>query len=241
MSTVPKILGVIGMRAGSRSIKDKNIKPLLGKPLFAWITEEAKKSKYLTRIIASTDSLEYALLAKKYGLEVPFQEPDRDGSDPDQVYLAYAAVWLKEHENWKADIIVRLPPTSPLCTVEHIDRCIELLLQDPNANSSRTVTDAPKHPYKLWKPDGEYLVPFVSEAETGLKDAHSMPRQSFPKVFRHVDVIAVRWQTLVEEKSMSGKKVRFFEIPGTESVDIDTEVDFLVAEALLKQRYEKEK
>lgn len=235
MSPAPKILGIVGMRAGSKSIRDKNIKPLLGKPLFAWIAEEAKKSKYLTRIIASTDSLEYAELARQYGLEVPFREPNRDGTDPDQVYLAYAATWLKENEGWQADIIVRLPPTSPLCTVEHIDKCIELLLEDADADSSRTVTDAPKHPYKLWKPEGQYLVPFVSEAETGLTDAHSMPRQSFPKVYRHVDVIAVRWKTLVQEKSMAGKKVRFHEIPNTESIDIDSEIDFLVAETLLNK------
>ena len=166
-------------------------------------------------------------------------EPARDGSDPDLVYLSYATQWLYENEDWKADIIVRLPPTSPLCTVEHIDSCIELLLADEQADSSRTVTDAPKHPYKLWKPDGEYLVPFVSEEETGMKDAHSMPRQSFPKVYRHVDVIALRWKTLMDDRSMAGERVRYVEIPQEESIDIDTEVDFALAAYLLEKRFKQ--
>lgn len=233
------ILGIVGMRAGSKSVPDKNIRPLLGRPLFSWVAAAAQSSTRLTRVIASTDSDAYAALAREYGLEVPFKEPARDGTDPDQVYLSYAAAWLAEHEGWKADIIVRLPPTSPLCTSDHIDRCIELLLDDPAADSSRTVVDAPKHPYKLWKPEGEYLVPFCSEEETGFKDAHSMPRQKFPPVYRHVDVIAVRWKTLVEEGSMAGEKVRYYKIPADEAVDIDTEIDFMVAERLLADRAQR--
>lgn len=236
-----KVLGIIGARSGSRSIPDKNIKPLLGKPLFAWIAEAAKQSKYAPRILMSTNSGAYAKLANEYGVETPFIRPDELSGDsvPDFDYLYHAATWLKENEGWQADIIVRLPPTSPLCTAEHIDKCIELLVNDPEADSSRTVVPASKHPYKLWKANGEYIEPFLSEEYTGLKDAHNLPRQSFPQAYQHVDVIALRWKTLVENKEMAGKKVRFFEIPKNEAVDIDTDVDFLVAEELLKRKIDK--
>lgn len=171
------ILGVIGARSGSKTIPNKNIKLLLGKPLLAWITEAAKKSKHVTRLIISTDSKEYAEIAKQYGAEAPFMRPTELCGDkvPDFDFLYHAAKWLEENEGWKADIILRLPPTTPLCRPEHIDSCIELLIDDPIADSSRTITPASKHPYKLWKESGEYIEPFLSEEYTGLKDAHNMP------------------------------------------------------------------
>lgn len=235
----PKVLGVIGARSGSKSIPDKNIKPLLGKPLFAWIAEAGKESNYVSRIIMSTDSPEYAKLANEHGIETPFLRPAELSGDsvPDFDYLYHAATWLKDTEDWQADIIVRLPPTNPLCTPEHIDACVELLLNDPEADSSRTIVVASKHPYKLWRMNGDYIEPFLSEEYTGLKDAHNLPRQSFPQAYQHVDVIALRWNTLVEDREMAGKKVRYHVIPKLEAVDIDTEIDFLVAEVLLKKHH----
>jgi N-acylneuraminate cytidylyltransferase len=232
------VLGVIGARSGSKTIPDKNIKPLLGKPLFAWIAEAGKASTSISRLIMSTDSREYAKLANEHGVETPFLRPAELSTDrvPDFDYLYHAATWLKEHEGWQADIIVRLPPTNPLCTSEHIDACVDLLVNDPRADSSRTITVASKHPYKLWRKDGEYIEPFLPESYTGLKDAHNLPRQSFPQAYQHVDVIALRWSTLVEQQAMAGERVRYHEIPKHEAVDIDTEVDFFVAEALLKRR-----
>jgi len=238
MQTTLNVLGVIGARSGSKTIPDKNIKPLLGKPLFAWIAEAGKQSKYVNKLIMSTDSEAYAALAREHGVETPFMRPDDLSGDkvPDFDYLYHAATWLAEHENWKADIILRLPPTSPLCTPEHIDSCVELLLNDSSADSSRTVVPATKHPYKLWKTEGDYLVPFLSEEYTGLKDAHNLPRQSYPEAFQHVDVIALRWKILVDEKGMAGAKIRYHRIPKNEAVDIDTDIDFLIAETLLSRR-----
>lgn len=234
------VLGVIGARAGSKTIPDKNIRPLLGKPLFAWIAGAAKASKYVNRLIMSTDSPRYATLAREYGIEVPFMRPAELAADnvPDFDYLYHAAAWVHEHESWKADIIIRLPPTTPLCTPGHIDSCVELLLNDQDADSSRTVVPASKHPFKLWRTEGEYLVPFLSEEYTGLKDAHNMPRQSFPEAFQHVDVIALRWKTLMIDRAMAGSKVRYHRVPKNEAIDIDSEVDFLIAEILLKKRSE---
>ncbi|MBI4114611.1 MAG: acylneuraminate cytidylyltransferase family protein [Candidatus Niyogibacteria bacterium] len=234
----PKVLGIVGARSGSKSIPHKNIRDLAGKPLMAWIIEAAKKSKYVTRLILSTDSAEYAEIGKKYGAEVPFIRPSHLAEDsvPDFDFLHYAAVWMKENENFQADIILRLPPTTPLCTPEHIDACIQLLIDDPSADSSRTITKVSKHPYKLWRIHGDYIEPFLSEEYTGMKDAHNMPRQSFPEAFQHVDVIALRWKTLVENKEMAGKRIRYHIIPKEEAIDIDTATDFMLAEELLKKR-----
>ncbi|MBI3627223.1 MAG: acylneuraminate cytidylyltransferase family protein [Candidatus Sungbacteria bacterium] len=236
------VLGVIGARSGSKTIQNKNIKLLFGKPLLVWIAEAAKNSQYVNRVIVSTDSPAYAEIAKQYAIEAPFMRPAELAEDhvPDFDYLYHAATWLHENEGWKADIILRLPPTSPLCTTEHIDACVKLLMDDPEADSSRTITPASKHPYKLWRINGNYIEPFLSEEYTGLKDAHNMPRQAFPKAFQHVDVIALRWKTLVDDKSMAGKKIRFHEIPKMNAIDIDTEADFKIAEELLKKRMHAE-
>lgn len=240
MNINPKVLGIVGARSGSRTIPHKNIQLLLGKPLLAWIIESAKQSKFLTRLILSTDSTEYAKVGKAYGAEVPFMRPPELAEDhvPDFDYLYHAASWLKEKENWQADIILRLPPTTPLCRPEHIDACVQLLLDDPVADSSRTITKAPKHPYKLWRMNGEYIEPFLSAEFTGLKDAHNMPRQAFPGAFQHVDVIALRWKTLMEKKSMAGDKIRYHIIPREDAIDIDSDLDFKVAELLLRRRLE---
>ena len=234
------ILGVIGARAGSKTIKDKNIKPLLGKPLLGWIASAARASSFVSRVVISTDSPLYAKIASEQGVEAPFLRPKELAEDhvPDFDYLYHAATWLRDNENWKADIILRLPPTTPLCKTEHIDACIKLLLDDPKADSSRTVTPASKHPYKLWRESDGYLQPFLAESFTGLKDAHNMPRQALPLAYQHVDVIALRWDTLVEERSMAGERVRYHVISKNDAIDIDSEVDFMVAEALLKKRLE---
>lgn len=243
MDYKPKVLAVVGARSGSKSIPNKNIKPLLGKPLLVWVIEAAKASKYVSRIVLSTDSPEYAEIGRKYGAETPFLRPKELAGDsvPDFDYLYHAATWLRDNENWQADIILRLPPTTPLCKPESIDACIELLMNNPEADSSRTITPASKHPYKLWRTNGKYLEPFLSEEFTGLKDAHNMPRQSFPQAFSHVDVIALRWNTLVNKKAMAGEKILYHQIPKTEAVDIDTDIDFLVAETLLKKRLQNDK
>lgn len=233
-----KVLGVIGARSGSRGVPDKNIRPLAGKPLFAWIADAAKQSHSVTRLIMSTDSPRYADLAIEQGIEVPFLRPKELAEDhtPDFDYLYHAATTLRDREGWQADVILRLAPTTPLCRPEHIDACVELLKNDQSADSSRTIASVSKHPYKLWRASTDgYLEPFLSEEHTGFKDAHNMPRQSFPKAFQHVDVIALRWRTLVEEKSMAGKRVRYHVIPKPYAIDIDTPLDFFIAEKLMEK------
>lgn len=233
-----KILGVIGARSGSKSIPNKNIKPILGKPLMAWIIKAAQKSRYINRLIVSTDSKKYAKIGNKLGIEVPFIRPKKYATDDadDISYLRHAVFWLEKHEGWQADIIVRLIPTTPLCKTESIDNCIKLLLDDPKATSSRTIAPAPKHPYKLWKIEGDELKPFVDKKMTGFSEPSNVARQLLPPAFAHVDVIAIRYDILIKDKLLTGKRVRFYLIDKNEAVDIDSDIDFSIAEMLLKKK-----
>lgn len=236
-ATTPNILAVVGARSGSKGLPGKNIRPLHGKPLLAWAIEAAKRSPHITRVVLSTDSEEYAEIGRQYGAQTPFLRPAELANDTasDFDWLHHATVWLKEHEGWQADLIVRLHPTSPLVRTEDIDILIEKLLRDPEATSAYMVTKVSKHPYKMWREDGEGLIaPFISEEITGIKDAFNKPRQSFPKALSHCNAAVIRWKTLVEEGSMAGARVASHYVDDV--VDIDTLADFEKAEAILREK-----
>lgn len=228
----------MGARSGSKSIPHKNIRPLLGKPLMAWVIEAAASSDRISRLILSTDSPQYAEIGRGYGAETPFLRPAELAGDEtsDIDYLTHAVAWLEENEHWKADIILRLPATTPLCTAESINACIDLLVNDPLATSSRTIAPAPKHPYKLWTIKDNQLVSFIPKELTGFSEPSNMPRQAFPPAYAHIDVIAVRYDTLMKDRLLTGSKVLFHKLDKKDAVDIDNEHDFLLAEILLKKR-----
>lgn len=234
-----RVLGVVGARSGSKSIPHKNIRPLLGKPLMGWIIDAAKRSPYVTRLILSTDSPEYAEIGRRFGAETPFLRPAELASDTasDMDFLRHAVSWLEEHEGWKPDVVLRLPPTSPLCTTASINACVEHLINDPEATSARTITTAPKHPYKLWEIKGDTLHPFIPKEVTGLSEPSGTARQFYNRAaYAHVDVVAVRRDVLMNNGLLTGPKVKFHLIKKEDAVDIDTEHDFLLAEILLKKR-----
>ena len=241
-----EILAIIPARGGSKSIPRKNLKLLAGKPLMAWTIEESKKSKYLTRIIVSTDDREIAEVAKKYGAEAPFLRPVEIAQDlsTDVEFLSHALNWLKDNENYEPEIILRLPPTSPLRKAEHIDEGIKALLADPKADAVRPITESPKHPYKMWvlNDSGKYLKPFLPGSFTGLEEPHNLPRQPFPKVYIHTGAMDVmRLHTIRDLKSTSGKNLGYFFMPPEDSVNIDSLVDFEMAEFFMQKRLKQEK
>lgn len=237
-----EILAVIPARGGSKSIPKKNIKLLCGKPLIVWTIEEAKKSRYLTRIIVSTDDKEIADVAKRYGAEVPFLRPKEISGDisTDVEFLFHALDFLKTREGYEPEIIVRLPPTSPLRTTAHIDQGIETLIAHPEADAARPITETPKHPYKMWKigADQQFLEPFLSRSITGMDEPYNGPRQLLPKAFIHTGALDVmRTRTIREMKSTSGKKLAYFFMNPEDSVNIDQPIDFELAEVLMRKRF----
>ena len=239
-----RVLGVIGARSGSKSIPHKNIKPLLGKPLMAWIIEAAKKSKYLDRVLVSTDSEEYAEVARKYGAEVPFLRPKEISGDKslDVDYVKHAVEWLRDHQGYKADIAVRMMPTVPLQQTEDIDSCVEELLKNPSAQTSVVIAEARQSPHKALKlvsaSDGEkYLVSFMTGRG---EDVNPTARQAYDKAYFRANIVACRADIILKNNSLAGEKVKYHIIPQDRAIDIDSEIDFIVAELLLKKKLESE-
>ena len=236
-----EILAVIPARGGSKSVPRKNIRLLAGKPLIAWILGEAKRSKRVTRTIVSTDDAEIAAVAKAHGAEVPFLRPAELAQDrsTDVEFLLHAVDWLKSEENYEPEIVLRLPPTAPLCRAAHIDTGIQKLLDTPEADAVRPVTEASKHPYKMWKisPDGRWLEPFLSSEITGFAAPHDLPRQLFPKVYVQTGAMdVIRLRTLRDLKSTSGRKLAYFFMEAHEAINVDHEIDFAMAEFFMHRR-----
>lgn len=229
-----KVLGLIGARAGSKGVPNKNIRPLAGKSLIAWIIEAVKSAKLVNRVIVSTDSEEYAKIAKEYGAEVPFLRPKEISGDSatDLEYIKHALNWLEKNEKYVPDIILRLLPTVPLQMSEDIDGCIKTLIDDPEAHSSMVIAEAHQHPNKAFKisKDGKYIVPFIETA-----DASPLGRQGYEKAYFRANVVATKYEVIKNMNSLSGKNIRYHIIPQERAVDIDSETDFLIAEILIKK------
>ncbi|MCK4528891.1 acylneuraminate cytidylyltransferase family protein [candidate division WOR-3 bacterium] len=107
------VLAIIPARGGSKSIPRKNIKLLGGKPLIAYTIEEALKSKYIDRVILSTDDEEIAKVAMCYGSEVLFLGPKTLAKDSSSSLSAilHAIEYVKKEENCSRDMVVFLQPT----------------------------------------------------------------------------------------------------------------------------------
>lgn len=229
-----RILGLIPARGGSKSIPKKNIKLLGGKPLIAHTIEKAKASKYIDRLILSTDNEEIAEVGKKYGAEIPFMRPKELAEDHTQDFpvFQHAIKWLEENTNWKPDLIVHLRPTHPFRKTQHIDLGIEMLSQNQEADSVWTVGVPPVTPYKMFfVGEGGFLKPALSIS--GEKETFNLPRQKLPRVYNHYGQVDVtRYETIMKKNSMCGENILPIFLEG-EVFDIDSALDWEFAEFMI--------
>ncbi|MCM1178985.1 MAG: acylneuraminate cytidylyltransferase family protein [Clostridium sp.] len=238
-----KVLAVIPARAGSKSVPHKNIREIGGKPMLAHSIDHAKASRYINRIIVSTDSAEYAEIAKKYGAEVPFLRPAEYATDTalDYDVFYHALKWLKETENYLPDIVVQLRPTYPIRKASDIDKMIELLMENPQADSVRSMSKATEVPYKMWligqngscdignsAKQGSHALGQVTPLMTNIPECYNMPRQQLPEVYYQNACIDIfRPDVVLYKQSMSGDVILGYAME--ENYDIDTEEDFVRA------------
>ncbi|MDF2541065.1 MAG: hypothetical protein K0S47_783 [Herbinix sp.] len=218
------ILAIIPARSGSKSVPHKNIREIGGKPMLAHSIEHAKASKYINRIILSTDSPEYANIGLRFGAEVPFLRPDEYSNDTslDIEVFYHCLTFLQEKEGYIPEIVVQLRPTYPIRNVDDIDHMIEVLLKNPEADSVRTIAPAKEIPYKMWHMDDQgHLSPIMRD----IPECYNMPRQKLPKVyFQNACIDVVRSEVILKQYSMSGNCIIGYEMD--KNYDIDTEEEF---------------
>ncbi len=227
---------MVPARGGSRSIPRKNIKLFAGHPLLAYSIAAGLQAKSVTRVIASTDDEEIAEVARSYGAEVPFLRPAELAQDhtTDLPVFQHALDWLRREEQYVPEIVVQLRPTSPIRPLDCVDRAVEILLEDTQADSVRGVVPSGQNPYKMWIiQDSGSMTPLIGD---GPREAYNRPRQDLPPTYwqtGHID--AIRTSTVVEKGSMSGDLILPLLIDARYAVDIDTDSEWRRAERLVEE------
>ena len=210
-----EVMALIPARGGSKSVPRKNLLPVAGKPLIAYSILHAQACPSITRIVVSTDDDEIAQVAKSFGAEVPFKRPADAASDTAtdfQVFL-HALTWLGAHEKYVPELVVHLRPTGPVREAALIERAIQLMLNEPEADALRSVGTAEQTPYKMWRIEDSFLRPLIELSN--YPEAHSMPRQKLPTAYwqnGYVDI--VRPRTIIELGSMTGSVILPFVVEG---------------------------
>jgi CMP-N,N'-diacetyllegionaminic acid synthase len=203
-----RILGLIPARKGSKSITNKNIRLINGKPLLAYSVEHAAQSKLINRILVSTDSDKYGRIARKHGAEYLFLRPGNISGDKatDLEVFKHALDWLLMNENYVPDICVHLRPTYPIRDPQDIDNMIKIITGNPEIDSVRSVAISPETPYKMWSRNEEgYIKPLL---DCKIPEAYNQPRQILPVVYlQNACIDVIRTSTILHKKSMTGDRI----------------------------------
>lgn len=224
-----KILAIIPARSGSKGLPRKNIMPLSGKPLIAWTIEAALKAKRLDRILVSTDDEYIAGIARRYGAEAPFLRPKRLATDNARGIdvILHAANWASKHGT-DYDLIMVLQPTSPARTSGDIDSAIGPLFKK-NVTAVVSVCEM-EHSHCCCG------TLFLGGRMSGFEALERAPanRQELPVLYRiNGAIYLARLDFLIKQKCFFGKNTFAYIMPQARSIDIDTEIDFKLAEVLL--------
>lgn len=226
-----RVIAVIPARGGSKGVTEKNIKYLGDKPLLAWSIEVAQSVNEIDRIIVSTDDDKIASIAAKHNAEV-YKRPWYLATDDSLVIDAIKDLLTTlSNEGESAEIMVLLEPTCPFRSPDDIKKCLELLTDsNEKYDSVATFKEADLNPHRAWKITANKPEVFINNAIPWL------PRQKLPEAYQ-LDGSAYLFYT----ENLPAKGDVLFDRMGAvivnqkNSIDIDTEMDFALAEMMLKR------
>jgi CMP-N-acetylneuraminic acid synthetase len=216
-----RVLAVIPARGGSKGVPRKNVRELAGKPLVCWTIDAARYSKYIDRLIISSDDEEIIGVAKAAGCDVPFTRPAELATDTASgVDVLCHAI---EHAGAEYEYVVLLQPTSPLRQTSDIDDAIKMCAERSLA-SVVSVVEASKSPFWMFQmEDDGALSPFVENTSTN--------RQELPKVYALNGAIYVlSIAPFLKNRKILNENMVGYVMPAERSFDIDSEMDFLICE-----------
>lgn len=236
------ILGVIPARGGSKGVPRKNIRLLCGKPLIQYIFESAQKSKYINRLILSTEDSEIADVARSIGIEVPFMRPAELATDTaSSISVIKHALKHFDDQGTRFDGIISLQATNPFTSTETIDKVIKLWLES-GCDSVTTLSEVTQgHPYitKRLKSDN------TIESFCAIPDGVVIHRrQDREKAYYMTGALYMRSRQLIEAENMDGhylgKDARAVVVDELEANDINNQFDFEFVEWIMNRRSSKE-
>ena len=227
-----RFLGVITARGGSVRLPRKNVLNLAGKPLIGWTIEAAIRSKYINEVVVSTDSKEIADISKAYGANVPFMRPEElsvDSAHPIEA-VKHAVNFCMNEQKKKFEYVLLLHPTSPLRDEHDIDKAIEFMFSK-KANAVISVSETEHSP--LWSntlPEDLSMKNFLQD------DLKNKMSQDLPKYYRLNGAIYIcKTKKLLQENTFFLKdNIYAFLMNVNKSVDIDSFIDFKLAETLIQ-------
>ena len=226
-----KAIAFIFARGGSKGLPGKNIRNFAGKPLIAWSIAHALAVKRIRRVIVSTDSDEIAAVARAYGAEVPFLRPAELARDDSPEWLAWrhALNYVRDTTGALPEVMVSVPTTAPLRLSIDIENCLDEY-ERSDVDMVITVTDAHRSPYfNMVKNNPDGSVGLVIPAQSAYAR-----RQDVPQVYDMTTVAyVVRPEFVMAHAAHFEGRVRAVHVPTERSVDIDTLLDFRIAEYLL--------
>jgi CMP-N,N'-diacetyllegionaminic acid synthase len=229
------IIAIIPARGGSKGLPGKNIKELCGKPLIAWSIEAGLGSRYLDEVMVTTDSEEIARIARSFGASVPFIRPAELANDTATSIdvIRHTLNFYENELHKKFDYIVLLEPTSPLREKEDVDKAIEQLLETPRATSVVGIckTESQNPAFLVKKSPNNFLTGYENKNMTVLR------RQDISEVyFFEGSVYVSHTDTLLSKNTFYHESTLGYEFPKWKSIEIDDIDDFIMVEALMKQK-----
>lgn len=228
---------LIFARGGSKGLPGKNIRPLAGKPLIAWSIEHALAIKRIERVIVSTDSEEIASVAREYGAKVPFIRPAELARDDSPEWWAWrhALNYLLDTYGALPEVMVSVPATAPLRLPLDIENCLDEY-DKGDADMVITVTDSHRSPYfNMVRANEDGTVGLVIPPQLAIAR-----RQDAPVVYDMATVAyVVRPEFVMINNAAFEGRVRAVHVPIERAIDIDTLLDFQIAECLLNIREQK--
>ena len=225
------VLGVIVARGGSKGLPGKNLLPLAGKPLVVHTIEAALACSALSRTVLSTEDPDILAAGRQAGCPAPFVRPaELAGDRSSTVDVALHAVdWLSRHERFAADVVVLLPATAPLRRAEHIRDALDVLRDDPAAEAVVAVTEPDYPPYWMLSVENRRLSWLFPE---GAAVDH---RQDLRRAYRpNGSIYAIHAPVLRAQRTFYPRATAPYVMPREASVNVDSELDFLMATHLLK-------
>lgn len=228
------VIALICARGGSKGLLRKNILPLNGRPLIAWSVSQALAVARVDRCIVSTDSEEIAAAAREAGAEVPFMRPAELAQDnsPEWLTWRHALNFLRQTDGAYPDTLFVVPATAPCRSVEDLERCLDEFAKG-DADVVITVTDAHRSPYfNMVKVAADGTVGLVIPPESSVSR-----RQDVPVVYDMTTVgYVVRPEFVMTHNGVFEGRVRQVHVPAERALDIDTQLDFQIAQCLIDQR-----
>lgn len=228
-------LAIIPARSGSKGLPNKNIKELCGLPLIAWSIKAGLESKYIDKVVVSTDSHEYAEIAKSYGAEVPFLRPKELSLDTSTTFesIKHTIDFYKNKLRQEFDYIVLLEPTSPLRETHDVDNAIKTLFSNQEAVSivgvCKSESQNPAFLVKLQQ-HSQLIEGYIN------KNFAPIRRQDIEEYYFFEGTLYIsKTDSLIQNQNFYHKNTMGYVVPKWKSLEVDDEDDFLMIETMMKK------